>query len=108
MSESNLLASANTTYYSPRPDSDLSQTLAGLEVETALSALTERNRRIIEQKYGLVDGVPKSRQEIARQEDISPGRVGIIVRKSLGKISMLKIEQPGYSNQSSVDAGPLE
>ena len=85
--------SANATYYSPRPESDLSQTLAGLDVEIALSALTERNRRIIEQKYGLVDGVPKSRKQISTQENISSGRVGIILRQSLGRISLLSAEQ---------------
>ncbi len=58
MSESELPARTNEVLYSPRPDSDFGQTLDGMDVELALSTLSERNRRIIEAKYGLADNEP--------------------------------------------------
>jgi len=56
------------------------------EVEEVLSKLPSRERRVIELRYGLDDGVPRTLEEIAEKFDLSRERIRQIERDVLRKL----------------------
>ena len=57
-----------------------------LQVERLLDALTQRERRVIELRFGLGDGDPRTLEEIGREFGLSRERVRQIEGKTLAKL----------------------
>jgi RNA polymerase primary sigma factor len=51
-----------------------------------LKSLTERERRILEQRYGLLDGCPRTLEEVGRQYEVTRERIRQIEAKALRKL----------------------
>lgn len=65
--------------------------MEGLEIEDALircmAYLNEQERFIVDQRYGLTDGQPKSLGAIGKQIDISRERVRQILNMAMEKMA---------------------
>jgi len=55
-------------------------------LEGALSHLSERERQVIELRYGLQDGRPRCLREVAAEMGISTGRVQRLESRALDKL----------------------
>ena len=62
-------------------------------VEQLLSALTQRERRIIELRFGLKDGQPRTLSEIGQEFGLSRERVRQIEAKTLAKLRSFRDSQ---------------
>jgi RNA polymerase primary sigma factor len=51
-----------------------------------LPSLNERERRILEQRYGLLDGLPRTLEEVGRQYNVTRERIRQIEAKALRKL----------------------
>jgi RNA polymerase primary sigma factor len=51
-----------------------------------LTSLNERERRILEQRYGLLDGLPRTLEEVGRQYNVTRERIRQIEAKALRKL----------------------
>jgi RNA polymerase primary sigma factor len=51
-----------------------------------LKGLSERERRILEQRYGLMDGCPRTLEEVGRQYEVTRERIRQIEAKALRKL----------------------
>jgi RNA polymerase primary sigma factor len=51
-----------------------------------LTSLNERERRILEQRYGLVDGLPRTLEEVGKQYNVTRERIRQIEAKALRKL----------------------
>lgn len=63
------------------------------EIERALSALTEKERQILELRYGLKDGHPRTLKEIAKVLNVSHERVRQIEKKALTKLHSAQVKE---------------
>ena len=63
------------------------------QVEQLLGALTQRERRIIELRFGLTDGDPRTLAEIGREFSLSRERVRQIEGKALAKLRSFRDSQ---------------
>ena len=85
-------------------DSDLSLdeqidiTLIEENLQTLLENLTPRQRFIIKQRFGFLDGIPKSLEEIASELNITIDRVRHIEKKSMSKIIRLSKRNDAFKN----------
>ena len=59
------------------------------KVRMHLSVLDERERRILEERYGLNDGIPKKLKEIAPGFGVSQEMIRLLERKALDKVRNL-------------------
>ena len=57
-------------------------------VETALSGLTDRERTIIEKRYGLVDGEERTLEELGQELSLTRERIRQIENKAKKKIAV--------------------
>ena len=64
-----------------------------LAVEQLLDALTQRERGIIDLRFGLKDGQPRSLSEIGREFGLSRERVRQIEAKTLDKLRSFRASQ---------------
>lgn len=76
------------------PDESLDQTLLKDRLQVVLSHLSDREREIIELRFGLADGQAKSLQQIGNLQNLSRERV----RQLQGK-AMRKLRQPNVKTQ---------
>ncbi len=63
------------------------------QVEHLLDALTQRERRVIELRFGLRDGRPRTLEEVGREFDLSRERVRQIEAKTLAKLRSFRNSQ---------------
>jgi DNA-binding CsgD family transcriptional regulator len=62
------------------------QESAGKESETGAGLLTERERQVLEQRFGLVDGYSRTLEEVGRQFKVTRERIRQIEAKALRKM----------------------
>lgn len=70
----------------PSPTDVAQNSLLKQEVRQAVSTLPERERRIIDERFGLSSGQPKTLEEIGDQFDISRERVRQLQNVALGRL----------------------
>lgn len=63
-------------------------------IDDALSTLADRDRRVIELRFGLVDGCPRTLDEVGRELGVTRERVRQIEGKALARLRYLS---PGRS-----------
>jgi RNA polymerase primary sigma factor len=63
------------------------------QVEHLLNALTQRERRVIELRFGLKDGRPRTLEDVGREFDLSRERVRQIEAKTLAKLRSFRDSQ---------------
>ncbi len=56
------------------------------QLEAVLGGITSREARIIKQRYGLVDGIPKTLDEIGKEFGLTRERIRQIESKTMGKL----------------------
>lgn len=56
------------------------------DIEKVLNTLTEKEQEIVRLRFGFVDGVEKTNEEIGRMLGLSGSRIGQIVQKALRKL----------------------
>ncbi len=59
-------------------------------MRSALEGVADRDRRVIELRYGLGDGVPHSRAEIGKMMGISRERVRQLESQALARLAALR------------------
>lgn len=74
----------------PSPTEVAQSSLTRQEVHRAVDALPERERKIIDERFGLSSGQPKTLEEIGRQFDISRERVRQLQNVALGRLRKRK------------------
>jgi RNA polymerase primary sigma factor len=70
----------------PSPVESASFLLLRRHLDAVLSTLGERERRVVQLRYGLVDGRPRTLEEIGRLFGVTRERVRQIEHKTLGKL----------------------
>jgi RNA polymerase primary sigma factor len=73
------------------PDSNLAfdstfKSLLRSQIESILDTLTEREKEVVMLRFGLIDGLPKTLEEVARHFDVTRERIRQIETKSLKKL----------------------
>ena len=69
-----------------RPPDAVSLTMLRSEVENALDALTPRERRVLQLRFGLVDGTARTLMEVGLRFGLGRERIRQIETKALGKL----------------------
>jgi RNA polymerase primary sigma factor len=69
-----------------RPQDAAASTMLGVEVEDILDTLTPRERRVIQLRFGLVDGHPRTLDEVGRRFGVTRERIRQIEAKALRKM----------------------
>lgn len=72
----------------PSPDRDSSKMILKDQLEEILQELTDKERTIIELRYGLVDGISHTLEEVGRKFDVTRERIRQIEAKVHEKIRM--------------------
>ncbi len=72
----------------PSPDRESSQKILVEQLENILDELTDKERTIIELRYGLIDGVSHTLEEVGRKFDVTRERIRQIEAKVHEKIRM--------------------
>ena len=70
----------------PSPVESAAFLLLRQHLEAVLSTLGERERRVVQLRYGLVDGRPRTLEEIGRLFGVTRERIRQIESKTLGKL----------------------
>ncbi|WP_442812066.1 RNA polymerase sigma factor [Streptomyces sp. NBC_01803] len=70
----------------PSPAESAAFLLLREQLECVLSTLADRERRVVELRYGLVDGRPRTLEEIGRLFGVTRERIRQIEHKTLGKL----------------------
>ena len=70
------------------------------QIEVLLGNLPDREREVIDLRFGVTDGVAKTLAEIAEELDISRERVRQIEEKALRKLKQFVAENEGFDFQS--------
>jgi RNA polymerase primary sigma factor len=73
----------------PLPDEAAGTTLRNEQLRTSLSALGERERRVLELRYGLDGRQPRTLDEVGRTFDVTRERIRQIENQSLKKLRAL-------------------
>ncbi|HJN85125.1 MAG TPA: sigma-70 family RNA polymerase sigma factor, partial [Patescibacteria group bacterium] len=60
-------------------------------VQTAMADLTPREQKILEMRFGLVDGVSHTLEEVGKEFDVTRERIRQIEAKALDKIQSQKV-----------------
>jgi RNA polymerase primary sigma factor len=68
------------------PEEEASRQMLKEQVEDILSKLTERERKILEMRYGLADDRPRTLEEVAREFNITRERIRQIETRILRKL----------------------
>lgn len=70
----------------PSPTEEAQDSMVRQQVRRAVETLPERERKIIDERFGLSSGQPKTLEEIGRQFDISRERVRQLQNVALGRL----------------------
>lgn len=70
----------------PSPDQDTSQKILGDQVREILNDLSEKERRILEMRHGLMDGIQHTLEEVGKTFGVTRERIRQIEAKALDKI----------------------
>ncbi|WP_282925988.1 RNA polymerase sigma factor RpoD [Helcococcus kunzii] len=68
------------------PDEAANQTMLKEQLEDILSSLSEREKRVIELRFGLIDGVPKTLEDVGKEFDVTRERIRQIEAKAIRKL----------------------
>jgi RNA polymerase primary sigma factor len=70
----------------PSPDQETSQKILGDQVKEILNDLSEKERRILEMRHGLMDGIQHTLEEVGKTFGVTRERIRQIEAKALDKI----------------------
>jgi RNA polymerase primary sigma factor len=73
----------------PSPFDEASDSLRGRDLRRVLEALPERERQVIELRFGLTGGEPRTLEEVGREFGVTRERIRQIESKTLRKLSHL-------------------
>lgn len=68
------------------PDEAANQTMLREQLEEILSTLSEREKKVVEQRFGLIDGVPKTLEDVGREFNVTRERIRQIEAKAIRKL----------------------
>lgn len=68
------------------PDEAANQTILKEQLEEILSSLSDREKRVIELRFGLIDGVPKTLEDVGKEFDVTRERIRQIEAKAIRKL----------------------
>jgi RNA polymerase primary sigma factor len=70
----------------PQPEFIVSQRILRRQIRGVVAALPPRDRRIVQLRFGLTDGFPRTLSEVAKEFGISRERVRQVQERALGRI----------------------
>lgn len=70
----------------PSPDQETSQKILGDQVREILNDLSEKERRILEMRHGLIDGIQHTLEEVGKMFGVTRERIRQIEAKAVDKI----------------------
>ena len=73
-------------YNMPVPEEAATQTALKLQIREALSTLSERERKVIELRFGLIDGKQRTLEEVGAEFAVTRERIRQIEAKALRKL----------------------
>lgn len=76
------------------PDEAANQTMLKEQLEEILSSLSDREKRVIEMRFGLIDGVPKTLEDVGKEFEVTRERIRQIEAKAIRKL-----RRPGKSDK---------
>lgn len=68
------------------PDEAANQTMLREQLEEILSSLSDREKRVIELRFGLIDGVPKTLEDVGKEFNVTRERIRQIEAKAIRKL----------------------
>ena len=68
------------------PEQAADQTMLREHLGEILSTLSEREKRVIELRFGLIDGVPKTLEDVGKEFDVTRERIRQIEAKAIRKL----------------------
>ena len=68
------------------PDDAANQTMLREQLEEILSTLSEREKRVLELRFGLIDGVPKTLEDVGKEFNVTRERIRQIEAKAIRKL----------------------
>ena len=68
------------------PDEAANQTMLREQLEDILSTLSEREKRVLELRFGLMDGVPKTLEDVGKEFNVTRERIRQIEAKAIRKL----------------------
>ena len=71
---------------SDKPDETATQTMLRDKIEELLGDLTEREREVVKLRYGLVDGYPRTLEDVGQIFNVTRERIRQIEAKALRKL----------------------
>ena len=70
----------------PSPDQEASQRILGEQIREILSELSPKERRILEMRHGLIDGIAHTLEEVGKEFGVTRERIRQIEAKAHEKI----------------------
>lgn len=68
------------------PDDAANQTMLREQLDEILSTLSEREKRVLELRFGLTDGVPKTLEDVGKEFNVTRERIRQIEAKAIRKL----------------------
>lgn len=68
------------------PDEAANQTMLREQLEDILSTLSDREKRVLELRFGLIDGVPKTLEDVGKEFSVTRERIRQIEAKAIRKL----------------------
>lgn len=68
------------------PDEAANQTMLREQLEEILSTLSDREKRVLELRFGLMDGVPKTLEDVGKEFNVTRERIRQIEAKAIRKL----------------------
>lgn len=68
------------------PDEAANQTMLREQLEDILNTLSEREKKVVEQRFGLIDGVPKTLEDVGKEFNVTRERIRQIEAKAIRKL----------------------
>ena len=68
------------------PDEAANQTMLREQLEEILSTLSDREKRVLELRFGLIDGVPKTLEDVGKEFNVTRERIRQIEAKAIRKL----------------------
>jgi RNA polymerase primary sigma factor len=70
----------------PAPDDSASYVLLKEQLEEVLRTLTKRESKVLQLRFGLIDGTPHTLEEVGKEFDVTRERIRQIEAKALRKL----------------------
>ena len=92
-SNANTIADFIADENTPQPEDIANRDYLSKQIQEVLSTLSDRERKVIELRFGLQDGVARTLEEVGREFKVTRERIRQIESKALKKLKNKEVER---------------